>query len=205
MLEKITRLDDGTILGFWQITETKEALLDELIDSEELLPQLNKFKNNKREMEFLSVRLLLQNIFSDRVVVAYNEAGKPFLPNMKYNLSITHTGDYVGVILHPACSVGIDVERFRDKILRVKDRFLTDFEQAFVETKMQLQQMTIMWCVKEALYKMLGDSSIDLKNEVQIQPFVPYIEGVAEAEYNDKIYEVKYQLDHTKCIAWCVD
>lgn len=205
MLEKVIRLDDGTILGFWQITETREELLSELIDSEELLPELERFKSHKRELEFLSVRLLLQNIFSDRVVVAYNDEGNPYLPDMDYNISITHTGDYVGVVLHPTCSVGIDIERFRQKILRVKDRFLTDFEQAFVESKMQLQQMTIMWCVKEALYKMLGDSSIDLKNEVQIQPFVPYIEGVAEAEYNDKTYEVKYQLDHTKCVAWCVD
>ncbi len=205
MLEKVTRLDDGTILGFWQITETKEELLSELIGSEELLPQLQDFKSHKREMEFLSVRLLLQKIFSERVAVEYDMEGKPFLSGKEYNISITHTGDYVGVILHSSRYVGIDIERFRDKILRVKDRFLTDFEQAFVETKMQLQQMTIMWCVKEALYKMLGDSKIDLKNEVQIQPFVPYIEGILEAEYKDKIYEVKYQLDHIKCVAWCVD
>lgn len=53
-----------------------------------------------------------------------------------------------------APSVGVDVEMVKERIFRLKDKYLTASEQeSMVLTQ---QSLTLCWCAKEAIYKIVG-------------------------------------------------
>ena len=125
-LLKIESLGPCTQLGVWKIDEEKEALenLADLDPVEEV--QYVSFKSEVRKKQWLSYRVLLQKMLSpDPFFLEYDAYGKPRLRNSGLYLSISHSGDYSAVITSKKVSVGIDIERLKDRILRIKDRFLS--------------------------------------------------------------------------------
>ena len=74
----------------------------------------------------MSYRALLKQILAPyRATLEYDSFGKPRLRNSKLNISVAHSGDYSAVIISSNSAVGIDIERLKDRIYRIKDRFLT--------------------------------------------------------------------------------
>ena len=120
MLQSKDIFDDGTILGFWKIEETLEELLS--MATPELQRQLQAidFKSDKRRLEFIAVRLLLHTLVETDATIGYKDNGEPYLDDGSYYISITHTREYVGIILNPMYRVGIDVERISDKVVKGK-------------------------------------------------------------------------------------
>ena len=120
MLQSKDIFDDGTILGFWKIEETLEELLS--MATPELQRQLQAidFKSDKRRLEFIAVRLLLHTLVETDATIGYKDSGEPYLDDGSYYISITHTREYVGIILNPMYRVGIDVERISDKVVKGK-------------------------------------------------------------------------------------
>jgi 4'-phosphopantetheinyl transferase EntD len=51
---------------------------------------------------------------------------------------------------HP---VGIDIERLKDRIYRIKDRFLTIEEHKSLGETNRLEKLYVIWGAKESLYK----------------------------------------------------
>lgn len=204
MLDKIIKIDNGFTIGLWHITETTDELKQQLDDTEYIESVISSLGSQKRVLEVLAVRVLLKNMLKEEAKISYNSYGKPFLEGKDMNISITHKGNYVGIILNPKKAVGIDIEKLSQKVVRVKDKFLTNIEQTFIEPTAEIQQMTIMWCVKEVLYKLIDKTIDNLKEEVQILPFVPYIEGAVEAIYMGQNFKIEYVLDHENCVAWSV-
>lgn len=104
----------------------------------------------------------------------YAESGKPFLPESNLDLSFSHSENLTVCQLSSSISCGIDVQHYREKILRVKEKFLHSAELLFAEglsEKEQVSMLTAMWSAKEVLYKMYGKGFIDYLNTFTIQPF----------------------------------
>lgn len=103
----------------------------------------------KRQQEFAAARTILYAMLGNRYEhIHYTAEGKPYLQN--YNISISHSKNYCAIILSSQAQVGIDIEEYRPKIGQLAPRFMTDAELQKFTT---LEQQTLVWCAKEALFK----------------------------------------------------
>ena len=202
MLQSKDIFDDGTILGFWKIEETLEELLSMATPDLQRQLQAMSFKSDKRRLEFVAVRLLLHTLVETDATIGYKDSGEPYLGDGSY------TREYVGIILNPTYRVGIDVERISDKAVRVKDKFLSEGEQAFVEHDNARVHLALMWSVKEAIYKVMPTKPSNIIEQITISPFVPYLEGTIEAletATKDKTtFHLQYRIEPEVCKVWTV-
>ncbi len=157
---KLVEFNDNPGNLFLQI---KDDLGNEEID------YYRKIKNNKRKIEWLGTRILLKNILGIYTKIYYDNRGNPFLKNNKY-ISITHSENYVGVILSTNKDIGIDTERISEKILRTAHKFIPEnILQNLLEEK-SLEEIYLHWCSKETLYKIKGGGGFDFKKDFILQP-----------------------------------
>jgi phosphopantetheinyl transferase len=124
--------------------------------------------NLKRKQEFLGVRYL-RNQYNSALEIEYSELGKPFFSRSSKHLSISHSKNYISMAIS-SFSVGIDIEECDQRIFKVANRFLSDSEKVILDIN-SCQQLTIAWCIKEALYKLNNNIGIDFKKDIQILGF----------------------------------
>jgi 4'-phosphopantetheinyl transferase len=124
----------------------------------------------KRELERKgSVFLLGEMLKLNPVEISYDEHNKPFLIGRSEHISISHSHKWLVVVLHKTCSVGVDVELIREKVLNIKHKFVADDELAYAAA--DIEMITLLWSAKEAIYKAYGKKNVDFKS-IQIAPFV---------------------------------
>jgi len=131
--------------------------------------QYTSFHAEKRQCEFLSVRYLLQQWLGPDALLAYDPLGKPYLPQERWNISISHSVGMQAVIVHPSYEVGIDLQAPTEKIFRIRDRFLADMEKEVCGQDMQ--KHLVYWCAKEALFKYHAKGNLDFREQLFIEPF----------------------------------
>jgi phosphopantetheinyl transferase len=209
MLQDKKTLEHSTIIAFWKIEETLGELLEKLDDQAELLVQISQFGSEKRKLEYVATRVLLKETLGEEKLVEYYPSGAPFITDKSYHISITHTGEYVGIILNPTKNVGIDIEKIGDKVQRVKNKFLSEDELNFIDKSIEKTHLTLMWCAKETMYKIIENEIIDYITDLKIQPFLPYISGTFDAkEYctmHSRKYTLQYRVEPNLCCVWAVE
>ena len=169
------QIDKETTLGLWRIDETKEILKGQvdLTPTEEA--QYASFGSEVRKKQWLSYRILLKKIlFPKLVLLEYDIYGKPRLRDHELQLSISHSGPYSAVIVSQRVPVGIDIECLKERIFRIKDRFLTTEEDQNIGETNRLEKLYIAWGAKEALYKIYGRPEVDFQRDIFIDSF-PYL------------------------------
>lgn len=123
----------------------------------------------KRELERKgSVFLVGEMLKLNPVDIAYDEHNKPFLNGRSEHISISHSHKWLVVVIHKTCSVGVDVELIREKVLNIKHKFVTDDELVYVAS--DIEMITLLWSAKEAIYKAYGKKNVDFKS-IHIAPF----------------------------------
>ncbi|MBQ3851298.1 MAG: 4'-phosphopantetheinyl transferase superfamily protein [Bacteroidales bacterium] len=192
-------LDDDahSRLGVWHITES-EAELQELcsIPSDEL-EEISFIKNESLRKQKLAVRALLDAMFEEKVYLSHHDNGKPYIENNATNISITHTNDYVAVILNDLEDVGIDCESLDRDFSAVEKRALSEEEIEDLDDDKRNEQLAIYWCAKEAVYKKLSQYKVDFAEQIEIDSFRPKGEGELEATFIHKDgYEEQFDLEY---------
>jgi len=176
--------DSNTVLGVWQITETVDELKSELVlsDAEKLV--LDSYRHENRKKQWLSYRVLINKLQDELFRVQYTEFGKPYLKNevKSKHISITHSGEFSAVIINPAASVGIDIEKISKRIDRVSSKFLSEPEIEFLDKDNFLEHLTICWTAKEAMFKICGNDFYDFKKQMKLFPFKYAHDGSIKAE-----------------------
>jgi 4'-phosphopantetheinyl transferase len=165
----IRQVEGPAVIGVWEILEDAGELLEgiELSSSEKLL--YGTFRTDSRRLQWLAYRRLIRELISpEKYPVHYDEAGKPYLAGSNWHISVTHTENYAGVILSNTVRVGIDMEKIRPRIERVKEKFLSDEELAAIPTVGWLEYLTLAWCAKEALYKLYGYRTMDFRKNLRV-------------------------------------
>lgn len=187
-------IDDSSVYAVWRITEDVEALRSaiSLKEDEEVL--FSTFVAESRKKQWLAYRILIRRLIEpEDFPVDYDAMGKPFLAGSSYHISVTHTDDLAAVIISRKRKVGIDTEKIKPRIEKVKDKFLNDGELALLNKGSELGQMTLVWCAKEALYKFYGKRNLDFRENIFVE--VPACAGMAfgaEIRYEGK--QEKYHL-----------
>ena len=146
-----------------------------LTDNEKLY--LKKITNENRKQEFLQIRAL-RNKSIGEIEIDYTESGKPYLVNSKEYISISHSLNFIGILKAPF-DVGLDIEEINERIIKIKNRFLNEKELKLFDSS--IENLTIAWTLKEALFKLNTRNGIDFRKEL-------LIEGKTDDGYNCKMF-----------------
>ncbi|ATP58571.1 4'-phosphopantetheinyl transferase [Pedobacter ginsengisoli] len=172
-------IDEDTILAVWKIEETEEQLISGLQLKQHELDVIASLNNGKRRLHWLSTRVLLRTMLntSEYIDCRMDEHGKPYLPNLGYHISLSHSYDYASVIVGKKKKVGVDIELIKHKIKSIKNKFLSDSELAQKQIGDNTNGLYVCWCAKEAIYKWHGRKGLEFKRDIHIKPFKLKDEG----------------------------
>ena len=189
----------------WNLTESVEELKQQLtVYNEE---EFSKLNTDKRKSEYLAVRVALKALLGKEIMIEYNQEGKPFLSDGSFQISISHSKNWIAVIVHPTRQVGIDIECPTDKIRKIYSRFLSEDEQTDLSNGENSDQLQLAWSAKEALYKIIGNDAVDFANQLRIYAFEVKTSGKIEGEHlpSKKIYHLKYNHNSDYTLVYCLD
>jgi len=110
-----------TQLILWKIDESEQELLQMVELPEAEKEKLNQRKSAQHRIEFLSSRASLSALKISLKDLQFHEHGAPFLANQKF-CSLSHSAAYAAAVISDK-SVGVDVEAYRDKIVRIASKF----------------------------------------------------------------------------------
>lgn len=194
-------------LGVWEIEENYEELLSHLkLDSSDL-ETVKKFRNYKRKLEWLSVRVLLNKMTQKQSPVTYNQNRKPFLKDNSHHISISHSDRYTTVLISDKHDVGIDIEKMKPKIEHIAEKFLKPAELANIDAQHSTYHLYLHWCAKEALYKLCDKKLISLKKHITIEPFHPLENGTLYGKVHTDEFHLRIPLYyfhiHNYSVVWC--
>ena len=164
-------VDNSTKVYLWKIDESETDLSKGI----ELTPHCqNRMEGMKSEMHrrgFLSIRHLMGVAGYVDADLFYDENGKPHLKDGK-RISITHSNHFTGIIISDRFEVGIDIEKQRDKILRIAHKFTPMAEyRTMANTEALIRKLTVVWGCKEALYKIYSESGLSFLHHIVIKDF----------------------------------
>lgn len=192
--------------AIWHITEETEQLLALLERKELYLPFLTQTTSVRRKQEWLAARLLLKELIGREVTIDYQANGAPFIADSSYGLSISHSRNYVALLLQPNAAAGIDIEYRSDRALRLKERILAPEELAALDRQDPLTHSLLHWSAKEVLFKLIGQENVDFRQHLHIAPFSLAEEGCFTASEtrteNGASFELHYQVTPSYVWVW---
>jgi 4'-phosphopantetheinyl transferase len=187
-LYKSITVNSQTAVKVWRIEESYAQLIEPLSLKPESLERVLNMKSELHQRGFLSVRHLLRNFGYTDQDLFYDSYGKPHLKDGKH-ISITHSFEYSGVIISDK-PVGIDIEKQRPKIEIIAKKFVNyEFNYLNGNSPNYMRKLTVIWCVKESLYKLFATPGMLFKEHFMVIPFMLSDEQtVAWIDFQNKKY-----------------
>ncbi|TXG36865.1 4'-phosphopantetheinyl transferase family protein [Seonamhaeicola maritimus] len=182
-----------TCVKIWKISESYKELMKPLALTVASQERVEDMKSEMHQRGFLSVRHLLREFGYQDSDLFYDECGKPHLKDGK-QISITHSFNFSAVIISDLI-VGIDVEKQRDKITIIAHKFI-DYENDYLneEASDYIKKLTLLWCIKESLYKLFATPGLSFKDHCLVIPFnIEDQETTAWIDYKNKKYRYSIQ------------
>ncbi|MCR8666958.1 4'-phosphopantetheinyl transferase superfamily protein [Aestuariibaculum sp. M13] len=192
-LYKTITPNSQTTVKIWKITESFDDLMQGLALKPESLNRVLGMKSELHQRGFLSVRHLLREFGYNDSDLFYDENGKPHLKDGK-QISITHSFNFSAVIVSDGI-IGIDIEKQREKIQLIAHKFI-DYEYNYLDENAEdyINKLTIIWCVKESLYKLFATPGLSFKQHCLMIPASDNAsETIAWIDYEDKKYRYNVQ------------
>ncbi len=160
-------INENTTLLVWHITELPHELhprfLHRLKDE--------SYTASQQNLHWLASRAAIAAYFEfGDLVLLKDENNKPSLTidGEKFYLSITHSFNYAAVLISKAYQVAVDMEKYDQRIERVKYKFASNTELQFAFDNTLL---TKIWSAKETLYKYYSKKQLVFKTQLTVEPF----------------------------------
>ena len=170
-LYKTIRVNDFTKVFVWKIEESLEDLTVGIELTEPSKKRVDTMKSVLHQQGFMSIRQLLKQAGYVDADIYYDAYGKPHLKDNNY-LSITHSFTFTAIIISEKKPVGIDVEKQRDKIVKIAHKFTPIEEYNTIANHDALvSKLTIVWGAKESLYKIYGKKKLRFLHHIYIEEF----------------------------------
>ena len=148
----------------------------------------------KRELESLGKNFLLAQLTSNTTQLTYDDKGKPHLANDSRHLSISHSHDRLVIIINEKEETGIDIELLRDKVLKIKHKFLSSSELS--DANDDIEKLLIYWAAKETLYKIYGLKEVDFIKHLAVEPFMKQTHGILKGFINLSNFNASFELNY---------
>jgi len=169
-LYKTITVDEGTKVLIWKIEESLEWLCDGIELTNNCRTRVDGMKSEIHKRGFMSIRHLFAEIGYTDHDLYYDENGKPHLKDGK-NISITHSFNFTAIIISED-EVGVDIEKQRDKILKIAEKFtpLKEYHTLANEEAL-IRKLTIVWGAKESIYKLYAHPGLGFLQHINIADF----------------------------------
>jgi 4'-phosphopantetheinyl transferase len=196
-------------LGVWKMEEDPEELKWKLQWSAEDIKRFKSHNDGERSKHWLYSRVLLREMLHTTKFIELDadEYGKPFLINFSQKLSISHSGDMVAILLSEQ-NCGMDIQIMKPNIEKVAHKFISETEWKYITEDNPLQEMYVLWCCKEALYKYYGKKNLAFKEDLFLHPFDWKQEGTTRGHIERKEYfkelNVNWKVIGDYLLAWAV-
>lgn len=158
--------DDKATILLWKYDEAEE-LNPELLIEKENLEKIKDYHPTKLK-ETLLVRKILKSVLPDHKIL-YN-GRVPYLSPNDHEISVTHSFPFAALAISKN-KVGIDIEPFNSKISRIQHKFLREEESGFIEKNKEVAYLTVIWSLKESMYKIHHSNYWSLKKHYEVKPF----------------------------------
>jgi 4'-phosphopantetheinyl transferase len=170
-LYKTLTVSPSTKVLIWKIEESIEELKNGISLTEKNTARLDGMKSDIHQKGFLSIRHLLKEVGLTDADLDYDAYGKPHLDAGRY-ISISHSFTFTAIIFSDNLPVGIDVEKQREKILKIAHKF-TQFEEykTIANVDALISKLTIVWGAKESLYKIYGKKKLLFLHHIFVDDF----------------------------------
>lgn len=142
-----------------------------------------KIRSSVRMAERLAAQLVIRQILGKGVLIGHNADGSPLIEKstdfaaetdtraLGLRLSVSHTAGVIALALSPR-PVGIDIERWDGRALRLASRYLQPMEIRQLPYPTEAAA-TLYWSAKEAVYKYFNDQTLCDFRLIQLQPHTP--------------------------------
>lgn len=170
-LHHIIKHSDTTQIYVWKITESEQELLSQVNLNPRNKLRIQTMKSEPHRRGFLSVRKLIEHVGYTDFDLHYDDTGKPHLADGRH-ISITHSHEFSAIVLSDL-SIGIDIEKQREKIKIIADKFTAPLEETYLtrESGDYVNKLTVIWGAKEAVFKVRNEIGISFKDHIALLPF----------------------------------
>ena len=191
-LHKIIQINETTTAYFWHITEDVTSLFRAVSLRDTSLFRLEGMKSEEHQKGFLAVRMLLQHLGYTDYDLTYDEAGKPHLSDGKH-ISISHSHEFSCICISDEL-MGIDLEKLKEKTLKIAPRFMEVKHLENLSTSEQIEKATVIWGVKESIFKIKNEKGISFPEHIFEDEFC-FSDGKCSAElhFNNTIEKFNIQ------------
>lgn len=179
-------------IALWRVDETPDELISALRKAG-IYADLPFFRNPGRLSEWLATRVLL-SVLNVKQRIVYDENGKPHLEGENIFLSVSHSRNLIGVVLHKHHAVGIDVEHTGDRIFRVAHKFVNEHENQWLSEAYRMEQLYIIWGAKECAFKIYGLGNVDFKDHLFVSAFEMSPKGTTTVRFKKDNHDCVYQI-----------
>lgn len=139
-------------MGLWEVKESESFFKKALAQAEYPLEALQAIAHPEKKTQWLASRHLLTTLYP--AAIQEYAGRKPVLRNGPH-VSISHSGNVVGVLLGSE-RAGLDLQHPDEKLLRIAPRFVCEGELELLAAHNELESITVLWTIKEAVFKHYG-------------------------------------------------
>lgn len=179
---KEININEQTTAYFWKITEDLEWFFENIPLTEKSVSRLETMNSMEHKKGFLAVRMLLQHVGFTDFDLFYDEFGKPnFKDKSKkikgkslepciQHISISHSHEFSCICISHQ-SIGIDLEKRKEKILKIAPRFMDVSHLDHLSEEDKIAKATVVWGVKESIFKLKNEKGISFPNHISETSF----------------------------------
>ncbi|MFV8225141.1 4'-phosphopantetheinyl transferase family protein [Christiangramia aquimixticola] len=202
-LYKTITVDQGTKVFIWKVEESFERLSEGIDLTAHCRERVDGMKSEIHRRGFMSIRHLLAEAGYTDHDLYYDDHGKPHLKDDKY-ISITHSFNFTAIIISDK-DVGIDIEKQRDKILKIANKFTPlDEYHTLANEEALIRKLTIVWGAKESVYKLIAQPGIGFLQHINVTDFdFDTAKTTTHVRYNglDNWYDINFlEFENFTCV-----
>lgn len=155
-------INSTTRLGIWKIEEDEAFFRNKV-------PVHRQVTHPHKRLQHLAGRYLLQHLFPGFPyhLIQIADTKRPYIAGDAFHFSISHCGDFAAVIISRTERVGIDIEIPVEKIIRIRDKFISPAEKEILNP-LSVEEFTQIWSAKEAVFKWYGLGLVDFKEHIRL-------------------------------------
>lgn len=203
-LVKEKEFESKTRLGVWKIDE-EFPHLHNLYKPQIWDTVYSELKTERRQKEYLASRLTLQHIFQTPLKLGKDKNGRPIDLSSQKHLSLSHTDGWAAAITSDI-AVGIDIENYREKILRVAHKFHSEKEARLFETMDSIKALSLLWSAKESVFKRFSNLHLAFLEEMELTSELHFEEGEllikVEKAGQKEMVSVYYEMKPDYVLTW---
>lgn len=177
------------------VNKINENITIGILDLDLFLTKRNQ-KLTKRETEKEGALFLLNYMLKSNITeINYTLKNKPYLKNRKEYISISHSNKKLAIIINTKENTGIDIEQIKEKVLRIKHKFLNKNELKFAGD--DPEKLITYWASKETLFKVSSQQPLNFILNLFVDDFydTAFTGLIIKNNFYKKHYLIKEKID----------